>query len=624
MPDPLMLPADYWSRPATDLLSTLQTAPDGLATGEARRRLAEIGPNALEVHRRATAWGLFLKQFKSPLVLILIFATVVSGFVREWADALIILSIVMGSAIITFYQEYAASNAVESLRARLVRKVTVLRDGEPDIIPAEELVPGDVALLSAGSLIPADAVVLEAKDFFVSQAVLTGETFPVEKEPGMVAAQSSLAGRTNCVFMGTTVRSGTSRVLIAQTGNATAYGAIADRLSLSPPETEFERGIRRFGLMLSEVMIVLVLVVFGMNIISAKPPIDAFLFAIALAVGISPELLPAIIAINLSKGARDMAAKGVIVRQLHAIENFGSMDVLCTDKTGTLTEGVVGLQGAKDTHGQDSDEVFRSAYLNAHFQTGLSNPLDDAITAARQLDLTGVEKVDEVPYDFVRKRLSIIVRSTGEPPLLVTKGALDNILAVCSFFQDGEKVLPLDAAVKDQIQGQFAAWSEQGLRILGVAVKAVQQQQIYTRDDERDLTFVGFLQFFDPPKADAAQAIIALAKLGVRLKIITGDNRRVAEHVAKIVNLPVEGVLTGTELTALSDEALWHRVEHTDLFVDVDPNQKERIIRALQRASHVVGYMGDGINDAPALHDADVGISVEGAGRQLRAPASKP
>jgi Mg2+-importing ATPase len=613
MSDQVHQPADYWSHPAGQLLTGLRTSPQGLSTFEAQARLKVVGPNTLKERKRATAWALFLGQFKSPLVLILLFATFISAFVKEYADALVILTIVMGSAVITFAQEYRASNAVEKLRARLVHKVTALRDGVPQSVPAEEIVPGDILLLSAGSLIPADGLVLEAKDFFVNQAVLTGETFPAEKNAGTVAPQASLAERTNCIFMGTNVRSGTAHVLIAQTGAETAYGHIAARLNLRPPETEFERGIRRFGLMLTQVMVVLILVVFATNIVSAKPPIDSLLFAIALAVGISPELLPAIITINLSKGARAMAKRGVIVRRLNAIENFGSMDILCTDKTGTLTEGVVRLDGALDIQGQPSPEVFRYAYLNAHFQTGVSNPLDDAITGNRQLDLGNTIKLDEVPYDFVRKRLSIVVREDNQSPLLITKGALDNVLAICRNIHEGEAIKPLASDELERVQERFAQWSEQGFRVLGLAIKSMPLQTVYTHEDEHDLTFVGFLLFFDPPQADVQQTISALAKLGVRLKIITGDNRRVAEHVAKTVGLDIEGMITGADLLTLRDEALLHRAEHTTLFVEVDPNQKERIIRALQKAGHVVGYLGDGINDAPALYDADIGISVEGA-----------
>jgi Mg2+-importing ATPase len=603
----------YWNIPADQLLASLGSTGSGLSAVEAEKRLKEVGPNSLKTTRRATPLLLFLNQFKSPLVLILLFAVVVSAFAKEWVDATVILVIVVASAVITFIQEYSATNAVEKLRSRLSHNVNALRAGQQQAIPVEILVPGDVVILSAGNLIPADGVILDAKDFFVNQAVLTGETFPVRKEAGIVPESASLTGRTNCIFMGTSVRSGTAKALIVQTGTATSYGQIADQLSLRPPETEFERGIRQFGLMLSEIMIVLILVVFAMNVVSAKPPIDSLLFAIALAVGISPELLPAIITINLSKGARSMAKEGVIVRQLNAIENFGSMDVLCTDKTGTLTEGVVRLDGALDVQGNPSDEIFRYAYLNAHYQTGLSNPLDEAITSEKQLDLSGVTKLDEVPYDFTRKRLSIIVQDKESSLLLITKGALKNVLEVCNSVRDGGKTTSLNEDLSKQIQDRFANWGDQGFRVLGIAIKQVETQSNYTRADERDMTFAGFLLFFDPPKSDASQAIEALEKLGVRLKIITGDNQGVALHVAEAVKLPMEGVLSGSELGKLSDEALLHKVEHTDLFVDVDPNQKERIIRALQKRSHVVGYMGDGINDAPALHDADVGISVESA-----------
>jgi P-type Mg2+ transporter len=603
----------YWSIPVDQLFESLQSTGNGLSTAEAEKRLKEEGPNSLKATRRAAPLILFLNQFKSPLVLILLFAVVVSAFAQEWIDATVILVIVVASAVITFIQEYSATNAVEKLRAHLSHNVNTLRNGQPQSIPVETIVPGDIVVLSAGNLIPADGLVLEAKDFFVNQAVLTGETFPVKKETGIVPESASLTERTNCVFMGTSVRSGTAKALTVQTGAATNYGQIADRLSLRPPETEFERGIRHFGLMLSQIMIVLILIVFAMNVVSAKPPIDSLLFAIALAVGISPELLPAIITINLSKGARTMAKQGVIVRQLNAIENFGSMDVLCTDKTGTLTEGVVRLDGALDVKGNPSEEIFRYSYLNAYFQTGLSNPLDEAITSQKQLDLNDVTKLDEVPYDFNRKRLSIVVQEKNGLPLLITKGALNNVLEVCRSLREEEKTVPLDANEAKQIQICFAGWSDQGFRVLGLAIKPVEKRPNYTSADECDMVFAGFLLFFDPPKPDASEAIEALEKLGVRLKIITGDNQRVAMHVAEVVKLPMEGMLSGSELGKLSDDALLHKVEHTDLFVDVDPNQKERIIRALQKRSHVVGYMGDGINDAPALHDADVGISVQSA-----------
>jgi len=610
----------FWSQPLDNLLVTLNSNANGLSDAEAARRLQQYGPNTLKAGQQVTALGLFLNQFKSPLVLILVFAVIVSAFAQEWTDATIILLIILGSSILGFWQEYSATNAVAKLRARVTIKATVLRAGKTQTIPAEAVVPGDVVLLSAGSLIPADGVLLEAKDFFVSQAVLTGETFPVEKKvaekAGEVAAKAGLAERTNCVFMGTSVRSGTAHALIAQTGAATAFGQIAERLKLRPPETEFEHGIRRFGYLLTVVMLALVVATFAINVLLQRPPIESLLFAIALAVGMAPELLPAIISINLAKGAQAMAKSGVIVRRLSAIENLGSMDVLCTDKTGTLTLGVVQLDGALDILGQPSAAVLRDAYLNAVFQTGLANVLDEAIIAKAQaqgLSAAPANKLSEIPYDFVRKRLSVAVQTDDNQHRLITKGALDNVLAVCTQVQDGNDLAPLDARHEAQIRQRYAEWSAKGYRVLGVATKPVTLVANLAHSDECDLIFSGFLIFFDPPKPSVQKTLLDLAKLGVEVKIITGDNRLVAAHVAAVIGMQVDGMLTGDEINAMSDEALWQRAKATTLFVEIDPNEKERIILALRKMGHVVGYMGDGINDAPALHAADVGISVDTA-----------
>lgn len=602
----------YWSIPVDTLLEKLNAQSQGLSASEAGQRLRQYGWNRLKARKKLSALGLFLNQFKSPIILILLFATVISAFLEDFVDAIIILLIVFGSAILSFVQEYSANTAAEKLRQRIQVKASVLRDGKAQPVPAEEVVPGDVVLLSAGSLIPADGVLLEAKDFFVNQAVLTGETYPIEKKPGEVTPNASLAERLNTVFMGTSVRSGSAKALIVQTGPATAFGQIAEKLNLRPPETEFERGIRHLGYLLSEVTLLMVFAVFAFNVFLQKPVLDSFLFSLALAVGLTPQLLPAIININLSRGSQAMAAGGVIVRRLASIENFGSMDVLCTDKTGTLTEGVVKLDGAMDLRGQASPEVFRDAYLNAHFQTGLPNALDEAIIAQGKPDTETAEKVDEIPYDFVRKRLSIVVQE-GEIRRMVTKGALDNVLEVCSqVHEDGESA-PLDNLHKGEIQKCYEDWSGQGFRVLGMAYRTVAVQAAYTRDDEKDLIFEGFLLFFDPPKQGVQETVSDLAEMGVQLKIITGDNRLVAMHTAQAIGLPVTGVVTGRELGGHHDEALWHAAERANLFVEVDPNQKERIILALKKTSHVVGYMGDGINDAPALHAADVGISVDTA-----------
>ena len=605
----------YWSRAAEQVLGELASRPAGLSAAEARNRLRRYGPNALREQSRSAAIWLFLGQLKSPLVLILLFAAGISASVGEWIDAAIIVTIVLGSAALSFAQEYRASSAVARLRARVTARASVLRDGQPTSVPVAEVVPGDVALLAAGSRVPADGVLLAANACLIDQAVLTGESFPVEKRTGLKTQNATLTERTNCLFQGASLRSGTARMLVVETGPHTMFGQIAGRLALRPPETEFERGIHRFGAMLTQVMLALVLGVFAINVFAHKPPIDSLLFAIALAVGISPELLPAIISITLARGAQEMARHGVIVRRLNAIENFGSIDVLCTDKTGTLTEGAVRLEDATDPQGRPAPEVLRAAMLNARLQTGLSNPLDAAIAdaAARQgLDLAGAGKLGEIPYDFQRKRMGVIVQAGDAAPQLIVKGAFEHVLAACTQLAAGPAVA-LGPAERAELERRFGAWSAAGLRVLGLAARPIEARAEYCPADERDLTLLGFLLFCDPPKPGAARAISDLAGLGVGIKLITGDNRQVALHTAQAVGLPVANVLSGAELSALSDEALWQRAKRTSLFVDVDPNQKERIILALRKTGHVVGYMGDGINDAPALHAADVGISVDTA-----------
>src|SRR5256712_3321781 len=412
--------------------------------------------------------------------------------------------------------------------------------------------------------------------------------------------------------MGTSVRSGTARVLVVRTGGQTVFGRVARRLALRPPETEFARGIRRLGYLLTEVILVLVVAVFAINVYFHKPVLDSLLFSVALAVGLTPQLLPAIINVNLAHGAQRMAARGVIVRRLASIENFGSMDVLCTDKTGTLTEGVVRLVDAADVRGRPSDAVFRYAYLNAAFQTGLANPLDEAIVAAGRANMDGVQKLDEIPYDFVRKRLSVVIHSEHGVQL-ITKGAVTEVVRVCSHVRDESPPVPVDPGHRDTILRGYEANSGEGLRVLGVAVRSLDARDAYSRDDEAAMTFVGCLTFADPPKAGVAEVIKDLTGLGVELKIITGDNRLVALHTAQAIALPVRGTITGADLDVLQDEALCHLADRTTIFAEVDPNQKERIIRTLQKTGHVVGYMGDGINDAPPLHAADVGISVDQA-----------
>jgi len=603
----------YWALPAARLIETLGSSDDGLAQTDAQRRLAREGPNRLQDGNGSGALVLLRRQLSDPLVMILLLAALVSGLVGDLTDAGIVGLIVLLSAGLGFVQEYRAAVAMQRLRGVLALRCTVLRDGVARTLPAEQLVPGDVVLLAAGSLVPADGVLLAAKDCFVTQAALTGETFPVEKQPGVAPADASLAERANCLFMGTSLRSGTARLLIARTGTATAFGAIAGRLRQAPPPTEFERGTRRFGFLLARATLAMVLVVLAINVGFGRPPLEALLFSVALAVGLSPELLPAIMTITLAHGARGLARRGVIVRRLAAIENLGSMDVLCTDKTGTLTEGAVRLAGALDGQGLPARTVAEAAYLNAALQTGIVNPLDAAIVAAGappETDLAACRKLDEVPYDFMRKRLSVAVAMPDGRRVLLTKGAFASVLEICTRWRQSGAEEPLDAAA---LKARFAGWSGQGLRVLGVASRTLPQQAAYGVVDETELVFEGFLTFEDPPKPGIEATLDALRGLGVQLKIITGDNRLVAEQVARAVGIAEPRSLSGREINALGDEAFWHRAARTDLFVEVDPNQKERIILALKRTGHVVGYLGDGINDAPALHAADVGISVDNA-----------
>lgn len=608
----------YWSVPVDALLVRLGSKPDGLAATEAVQRLRRVGANTVEDRDQQTALRLMLRQFESPLVLILIFGAGISLWLHDWMDAVIILTIILGSATLGFVQEFRASVAVTALRRRLALTVEALRDGRITTIPASEVVPGDVIRLAAGSLVPADGVVLEAVDFLVTEASLTGESFPVEKHAGIVPVNTPLAGRLNSVFMGTSVRSGSASVLIVKTGRGTEFGAIAERLKIHQPETEFARGVRQFGYLLVRLMIIMVVFVLMVNQALGRPVIESLLYAVALAVGISPELLPAIVSVTLSHGARALAAQGVIVRRLEAIENLGSMDVLCTDKTGTLTEGVINLVAAVDTSGSNSAFVRQLAWLNASFETGIPNPLDAAIVAngvSGGLSTTGCVKIDEIPYDFVRKRITIVVSRQDESDRhrMITKGAYTEVLDICSRVLIDGNEQPLDDAHRALTADYFRRSGEEGYRVLAVATRLLQTRERYTHDDEADLCLIGFLLFSDPPKSDANDVVGNLARLGVRTKIISGDNRFVTAHLASSIGLDPAALLTGEQIARLSDEALWHLAERTDLFVEVDPQQKERIVRALQRTGHAVGYLGDGINDAAALNAADVGISVEGA-----------
>ena len=602
----------FWSMPAVEVLRRLQTTAQGMTSNEARERLTSHGLNLLKPRKRSDAPTLLLGQFKSPIILILMFAAGLSFFLRDSVSALVILVIIFVSGLLGFWQERGATNAVEKLLAMVQIKATVLRGGAPNEIAVEETVPGDIVLLDAGDVVPADCLILESKDLFADEAPLTGETYPVEKSAGILPSETPLSQRTNSLFMGTHVVSGTAKAVLVNTGKETEFGKVSERLKLRPPETEFERGVRRFGYLLVEVTLVLVIAIFAINAYFGRPILESFLFSLALAVGLTPQLLPAIISVNLAHGAKQMATEKVIVKRLASIENFGSMNVLCSDKTGTLTEGMVRIRSAIDVQGNESEEVLLCAYLNAYYETGFTNPIDEAIRTHRKFDVSGYQKLDEVPYDFVRKRLSILV-SKDARHLIVTKGALPNVLDVCSFAKTPDGASVNISEVKEQIQSRFEELSRKGFRLLGVAYRDVTWTTLIRKDHETAMTFLGFLLLFDPPKPGIVEAINSLKRLGISLKIITGDNQLVAGYVSEQVGISNPRILTGPELEQISDEALLNRVNDTDVFAEVDPNEKERIMLALRKAGHVLGFMGDGINDASALHIADVGISVDSA-----------
>ncbi|TAF04307.1 MAG: magnesium-translocating P-type ATPase [Oscillatoriales cyanobacterium] len=601
----------FWSLSTDTVLQQTHSTAAGLSHADAKQRLSQYGANSLKQIHKSSAFMMLLNQFKSPIILILILAAVLSIFLKDAADAIIIIAIVLISGLLGFWQERGASNAVEKLLALVQVKATVLRDGQSQEIPNEEVVPGDIVVLGAGKTIPSDCLVLESKDLSVNEAALTGETYPVDKQNGVLPVATGLNKRTNSLYMGTNVISGTAKAVVVHTGKETEFGKVSQRLKLRPPETEFEHGLSKFGYFLMEVTLVLVALIFAANVYLHRPVLESFMFSLALAVGLTPQLLPAIVSVNLARGAATMAKKRVIVKHLPAIENFGSMNVFCTDKTGTLTEGEVKIHSAVDVEGKESDRVLLYAYLNAISESGYVNPIDTAIREYKTFDISTYQKLDEVAYDFNRKRLSILFKKDSRN-LIVTKGALKNILDVCSTVETAEGKTIDIADGRQKLHQQAEDLGSKGFRALGVAYRDFERDSL-SKDDETNMTFLGYLALFDPPKAGIADTIKELELLGITPKMITGDSKAVAMSIIQQIGLPEPKAMTGSELEKLSDEALMHRVQDTNVFAEVEPNQKERIIIALKKAGNVVGYLGDGINDASALHAADVGISVESA-----------
>ncbi len=602
---------NFWSLSSADACKILSSSAIGLSGTEPEDRLKKYGPNTLKKNRNSSALILFLSQFKSPITILLLAAVLLSMALGEFTDATIILIIVIISSFLGFWQEKGAARAISELLKMVQIRCRVIRDGEELDLPIDKLVSGDITVLSAGDIVPGDCLLMESQELFVDEAAFTGETFPVEKNTAVLPEDTPLSKRSNTLFMGSHIISGKAKALIIRTGKSTEFGKISDRLRIRPPETDFEKGVRRFGFMLMEITLVLVILIFAINVILHKPALDSFLFSLALAVGLTPQLLPAIISVNLATGARMMAKKKVIVKRLSSIENFGSMNILCSDKTGTITEGKVTIKTALDAEGNVSEKTLRFAAMNASLQKGFRNPIDEAICDLYK-SANPFTVQCEIPYDFKRKRLTVQVNHSDEH-YAITKGALHSILDICDRVEtkDGE-FISIDSK-QESILEQFSRLSADGYRVLGVAYKITREDKDFTIEEENGMIFLGFITLFDPPKKNVMDTIEKLSRLGVRLKLITGDNALVAASLAKQIGIADPVILTGAMIRDMSDGAIMQKALDTDIFAEVEPNQKERIIICLKKAGQVVGFMGDGINDAPALHTADVGISVDSA-----------
>jgi len=606
----------WWLQTLAEQLSGLDATAAGLGTTEARNRLQRFGVNLLHPPTRRHLAVQFLSRFRNPLIIVLLVASAISAASGEVASFLIIVAILLTSITLDFVQEYRAERAADKLRHAVSIRSKVLRDGIIKEVSADSIVPGDVVLLFAGDLVPADGRVLEARDLFVMQAQLTGEAYPVEKLPGDLAPEAGdLQDARNALFMGTSVISGTARMLVCKTGGDTALGQISGAVAAAPPPSAFEMGTRRFGLLIMRMTFLLVLFVLMVNVWFHRPLLESFLFAVALAVGLTPELLPMVVSVTLARGALRMAHRQVMVKRMSSIQNLGSMDVLCTDKTGTLTEAHIRLERHIDALGRNCQRTLDLAYINSYFETGLRSPLDAAILEHENIDVSAWRKIDEVQFDFERRRISVLVDDSTSR-MLVVKGAPEDILRLSTHYEeDGPlKQRPLDDIALQQIQARCDALGKEGFRVLGIAWKKVpSDHQHAVVDDETALVFAGFAAFLDPPKDSAAKAIATLARDGVAVKIVTGDNELVTQYICARLGVAVTGILTGNEIGHMDDLALQARTGEVNLFCRMSPAQKSRVILALKARGHVVGYLGDGINDAPSLRAADVGLSVDSA-----------
>ena len=605
---------------APPIWEMLSKPPSGLSSAEAARQLELQGQND-PTHGKKNGQLIELWQLcTNPLVIILVIAALISAILGETTNALIILGIVIISMAINLFQTYQAQEAIKKLRAQVATTAAVLRDGNWLDVPRLVLVVGDVIRLSGGDMVPADARLIESKDLHVQEAALTGESLPVEKDAASIEPDKQK------VFLGTSVISGIAIAAITATGQATAFGKIADRLMRHAPQTEFERGLHAFGALIMKTVVFLVLFVFLVTAALRHDPWQSLLFAVALAVGLTPEFLPMITTVTLTRGAVRMAHKKVIVKHLSAIQNFGSIDTLCSDKTGTLTSGTMKVSQCTDAFGNPDEFTFQLAYINSYNETGIphpfneailrkagTNPLDIAILSREPICIGQYHKLDEIPFDFERRRLSIVVQGPDCKPLLVTKGSPEGILRCCTRVATSGKEQEFDEANRRKAEETYRAASSRGLRVLAIAYKHLAAVSCFTKDDEANLILAGFVTFEDPPLKAVDQTLRMLSRDGVDVKILTGDNELVARYVCEQVGLDASEVVLGSEIEGMSDSALAHVAEHVRVFARVSPEQKTRIIVALKSRSHVVGFLGDGINDAPSLHTADVGISVSNA-----------
>jgi Mg2+-importing ATPase len=586
----------------------------GLTQREADERMRQIGPNDPSPRRRGALLLELLLLFLNPLVIILLVAIVISIAVGLVTDAAIIFVIAMLSVAINFIQTYRSERSVRKLREHVSLTASVFRDGKWQEVRRENVVPGDLVRLSAGDLVPADGFLVESRDLYIQQAALTGESMPVEKETvaGHATGEPSPES-SNWVFLGTSVVSGTALVRVTATGSRTSFGFIDAKLRERTGETEFERGLRQFGMLIMRAILFLVLFILVVRVALHKDAFESFVFAVALAVGLTPEFLPMITSVTLGRGAVRMARKHVIVKHLPAIQNFGSIDILCSDKTGTLTTGVMTLYSAVDAFGLDSERPLLLARLNSKFETGIRSPLDTAILEDAPGESHEYVKCDEVPFDFNRRRLSVVVERCDAPQsarLMITKGAPEGVIALCDSYESGGQAPVLDAAGRERARKVYEELCEKGFRVLAVASRHVDRRNGFCAADERSLVLAGFLAFEDPASPDATHALAQMKRDGINVKILTGDNELVARHVCTQVGLAAPTIVLGPELDGMTEPALGHVAEQTTVFARVTPMQKLRILRALRQRGHVVGYIGDGINDEPSLHAADVGISV--------------